>query len=365
MLAWLCWKRSGPRWRDALVAAVTFVAVLLPWQLHAAAAVADYNAHGAGEPVPSRPRPGSLPWEDAAIDAVAAMPAFARQGVFAFVDATVRWRGGTRVRSDDLRLLDDAYGCRPEPLSAPVVAIYGPLNFFLANAPESDGGFTRRPLDRRPPLIGGVDRYPPDWLAALPRDGDLALWYPPHVQALNHGYGLGLEWLWSHPGDALALAAAKVLKAWRGAATGLGASALPMGRSGWREPVDMVTAGGSLAAAWRVLLLAGAAVGAWRARRMPGAAGWTLWTVCKAATVVAFFGYARLGALCVPALAICWALALDAMASRLQPGWRAGLGLAGALAIAVADSVAPLTAGAPTVRFEMPAGEHGRAHVHY
>jgi hypothetical protein len=366
MILWLAWqRRAGPR-RDLLLATATFVLALLPWQLHAAGTVADYNRAGLGEGAPQLPLPGSLPWDDDALAKAAAMPAFARANNFRFVDATVRVRGGARVHADDLRILDEAFGYTPEPIGMPILAIYGPLNFFLANSPESAGagGFTRAPLDRLPPLASDPERYPPGVLAGLPAGGALELSYPPHLRALNHGYRLGLGWIAAHPLAAAALVGSKLAQAWRGAATGLGAHRLPLGRSGVRQPVDLVVAEGWLATGWRLMLLAAAAAGAFASRRHPAAAGWTIWLLAKLAITAAFFGYARLGALCVPTLALYWALVLAPHWGRLPPRWRR----AGAAALVLALATVELFGGCgqvPRVTGPAPGSEDARAHVRY
>lgn len=352
----LCWALSLPCWllarrparaRDFALAVTAFALALLPWQLHAAATVAACNERGVG-PVADAPPPGSLPWDQDAVAAVRAMPAFARMATFGFVGDTVRARGGTRVAPADLQVLDEAYGSRPEPLTTPLLALYGPLNFFLANSPESDGGFTRAPLDRRPPLVGGPTRYPPGLLDVLPRDGTLELAYPPHLHAINHGYRLGWQWICADPGAALGLFADKLAQTWRGAATGLTAWNLPMGRSGVREPVDLVVADGGLAAGWRLLLFALAVAGWWRLRAHAGTAAWHTWLATRLVTAVLFFGYARLGALCVPVLAIGWAAAIDAaLASWPQRRSWVGWLLLGALALS--EGIAASAAHTPTI----------------
>src|SRR5262245_25194717 len=306
-LAWLLRRPSRQRLRDAGCAIIAFAAVLAPWQLHAMAVVADYNARGADAAPKDTPPPGSLPWDQDAIAAVVAMPAFARAATFGFVDATVRARGGGRVAARDLDVLDEAYGARPEPLPMPLIALYGPLNFFLANSAEATAGFSRAALDRRPPLAGGLSRYPPGLLGVLPRDGDLNLSYPPHLQATVHGYRLGWLWIAAHPLAAAQRVGWRLAQFWAGAATGIGACNLPLGRSGIREPVDLTVADGVVALAWRGSLLLLAALGWWRLRAQPGTAGLLLFAATMAAVDAAFFGYARLGAACVPAFAVLWA----------------------------------------------------------
>ena len=39
-------------------------------------------------------------------------------------------------------IVREAYGCWPEPLPVPLIALYGALNFFVANAAEAERGGT-------------------------------------------------------------------------------------------------------------------------------------------------------------------------------------------------------------------------------
>jgi len=311
LLAWILVAR-GPR---TLLAAATMAlglgAGLFPWQLHAVGAVDAYQTNTP----PPLPLPGArLPWDDEALQAVRAMPSFAQAPTFGFVTDTAWVRNRTRVTAADLAVLEEAYGSRPGPLPTPVLALYGPLNFFLGNSPEAGGGFSRAALDRVPPLAGGPSRYPPGLEQVLPRGGALALGYPPHLEAIRDGYRLGLDWMRAHPGEALGLIARKLVFAWQGVATGLGSAGFPIGASGTRRSVDLTTPDGPLPVAWRALLLVLALVGFVRCRRAPGSAVWTLFVMGKLLVVAAFFGYARLGALCIPAFALWWAVALQPVA---------------------------------------------------
>ncbi len=367
-MAWWLLRRRAAAGRDIGIAAATMGLVLTPWQWRAAAAVADFNALGTtARPAVDVPSPGSLPWTDDAIAAVRAMPASARGATFGFVDATVRTRGGSTVTAAELQVLDEAYDSRPEPLGTPILALYGPLNFFLANSPESDGGFTRAPLDRRPPLLGGLERYPPGLLDVLPHDGALQLGYPPHLDAINHGYRRGFAFLGSQPLRGLRLLGKKIAQAWRGAAAGIGSMALPCGRSGVREPVDLTVAEHLPATVWRGALLVLAGLGWWRCRHNPETAGWTIWLATKFAIVAAFFGYARLGALCVPTLALFWAAALDDL--RLPLPWQRRFALLLGIALAAAEVGAALTSHQPTVDgvpfVDAKSTLHARVHVGY
>ncbi len=362
-MLWLMAKKQQARARDLGLAGLVFALALLPWQVHANRAVDDFNAGRLGRPAPDLPLPGFLPWDADAMAAVRAMPAFAQAPSAAFVNDSVRARGRDRVTRQDLDILVEAYGCTPEPLHKGLVAIYGPLNFFLANAAEGDGGFTRAPLDRRPAFAGGMHLYPTGIERVLPKE--LELGYPPHLQAMNHGYREGLRWLFAHPGDAAQRLVAKLMQAWRGATTGLGLCNLPLGRSATRAPVDLAVAGGPLAGLWRWSLLALLAYGAWTGRRDPWLAPFAIWGLASAAVCATFFGYARLGALCIPAAAALWSAALTAAPPirRVFATTRPRMLIAMAIALLLLDLAAAALWRAPTVR--LSDGQHGPAQIEY
>ena len=353
-LAWLGWKKRSACAKNVAAALATFVLALLPWQLHVANTIADFNdgRQGGTQRLPPIPPPGSLPWDSDAIDAVRAMPAFTQLPTAGFVADSVRTRGGARVTRDDLRIVAEAYGCQPERLHTPLLALYGPLNFFLANSNESsaeDGGFTRAALDRKPPFEGGLARYPNGILNVLPQE--LSLGYPPHLDAVNHGYAKGLAWIASHPSDALSLLASKLMHAWRGAASGIGIHSFPIGRDGTRMPVDAVTSDSLLATVWRALLFALAAIGARGLRRDEGATQTFLVIATRFLLAIPFFGYARLGALAIPALAVLWAAALQKPFAAAQSFARTRSAVASAAIalLCVADLATAYRSTRPTV----------------
>lgn len=341
-LTWLWRGRGREGFRSVAVAAATTLACLGPYQLDASRRVAQVNERGlAGNPPPTLPLPGALPWAEQALADVRAMPAFAHAMTFRFVDDTVRRRGGQEVRPGDLAVLEEAFGARPEPLGAPLIAMYGPLNFALANHPASDGGFTRAALDDPPPLRAGLVTYPV-WLAPLLQpDRPLTFDYPPHLELVNHGYRRGVDRLLDSPSWALQLAAQKIARTASGAATGFGGFAAPVGLSGVRHAVDLVEPQGAAAWPWRIACLLAAAAGlvvAWRRGRARGLAPWLLFLVARAAPAALFFGYARFGALMIPALCVLWALTLDELSARLPPRGRKALAIAALGALFVAES---------------------------
>ncbi|GDY01598.1 hypothetical protein LBMAG49_09270 [Planctomycetota bacterium] len=305
-LGWLIWQRGKGSIRTALIALATICLSLAPWQWHAYQQIQSYNR----EPIPPLPAQGMLPFDEDALAELRSWPAFAQGGNAAFLSATVMTRRGTRITRSDLAILDEAYGSRPESLRTPLIALYGPLNCFLGNSRESDGSFTQAALDRAPPLLGGTARYPNGFLQSLPRNGSLVLGYPPHLAAINHGYLLACRELLLAPMQAAVRVLHKLCVGWQGAASGIGNLALPIGTHGPRRAVDFVTPEGVLAATFRCALFALALLGYFLLRGKPASAVYLLWLLGKAIVLAVFFGYARIGALAVPALALLWATAI-------------------------------------------------------
>jgi hypothetical protein len=334
-LGWRSMGRAaaGSRGRAAarlMGSAALFAVVLVPWQLHAAAAVRRFNSTptplAAAEEAAYRALEAQLAgvvWDADARARRDSLPAFCRRTLADFLAATVEHRGGERVRAEDFAILDQAFGARCERLPERFfVALYGGLNFELANHAGADGGFDRGPLERPPPLAGGRGSYPEALVAGLPPPG-LVPAYPPHLAALRRGYAAGFESMRGDPGGFLELAGKKLRRFWAGAALGFGGHGLPLGLDGVRWPVDLAVPTGPLAAAWRVALLLACVAGALAGRRRPALVPWILWLASKLVVTVAFFGYARQGAAVVPVVAVLLALGAERWLSR--PAARAPL----------------------------------------
>lgn len=302
------WRaRAADGRRAALALAVGFVVALVPWHLSAwdtarrvrdADAVRTPVAEAALSAVEARS--AHVTWSDGAAAERDAWPAVVRRTAAAFVADTVRHRGGARVDVDDLAILDEAFGARPEAWSTTFfVSLYGPLNLALSIDPRApDVGFSRAALDRPPPLVGGLDRYPRELVEGLP-PAALSLDYLPHL-ALLAGRDVS-------PLDALGVAASgrgleRIQHAWRGAAMGWGGLGFPVGLTGVRGRVDLLVPDGLLAQALALVLALAAAIGAWSGggRLAP----WTLFVVAKLLTAAVAFGYARLGATAAPAVMV-------------------------------------------------------------
>lgn len=320
--AWLIvrWRRSGAApgalARSAVTLGLSFAIPLVPWHLHAWRSLARFNEGLPGDTAAAAARAEveaatrSVAWEDAVIRRRDELPAFARSTATAFVAATVAHRGGHLVTAADFESLELAFGYTPRPLARfPFVSAYGPLNFALANHPLAEGGFSRAALEEAPPLSGGTQRYPPALVRGLP-PADLSFTYPPHLRLVNEGYAVAGRWIAADPVRFLRLLGRKLSIFWSGATLGVTGFNFPLGPSGLRRAVDMVTPdAGAWTSAWRALVLVSAGLGAVAAFRQPAAWPWLLYLAARLPATLLFFGYARHGALVVPVVAMLVALA--------------------------------------------------------
>ena len=336
-----------------------FAITLAPWHFSAWAAIDRFNTE------PPEPRPqddavhqrleqllaGRIHWSEPALAERARLPAFCRRTAANFVAATLAWRGAAVVQAEDFEILEQAFGVRPRPLDAhPFIALYGPLNFYLANNAAATGGFSRAALDRPPPLAGGAARYPAPLIQGLPPQ-DLSLVYPPHLEVVLDGYAMGWRWIREHPADYLRLAWHKLRIFWAGAALGFTGTNLPLGLAGLRRSADLVVPHGAAASAWQLAMLAAGGAGIAAGWRRSALIPWLLLLASKVAVTLAFFGYARQGALLIPVVCLLVALAAERFIPPLRAADSAGgrlklvRGLAGA---------ALLMLGLETIRFISP-----------
>jgi hypothetical protein len=323
------WARAVD-WRALRLAAASvffFALPLVPWHATAWSAVARFNEEPRTlTPVEERAVTGveeatrGIAWTPEAARMRDEMPGFARRTAAAFVLATAAHRGSRVIGAPEFRVLEQAFGYVPKRLSPyPFVSSYGPLNFALANHAGATGGFDRSPLGEPPALAGGRASYPAFLVRGLP-PADLTFVYPPHLRLFNEGYAIGWRWIAGHPADFVRLALRKLAIFWEGAASGFTGYNFPMGLSGSRRAVDLVTAEGGVATAWRVVVLAVAVVGLLTGRGGAAVLPWLLFLASKVVVTVLFFGYARHGATVVPVLALLAGLAAERwMFSRSRP----------------------------------------------
>ena len=314
--------------RRVALGLVAFLLPLVPWQLSAWRALDRLNTVEPIRPPATEQAFRSvestlsgMSWTPEAARRLETLPAFCRRSASLFVGATVARRGRRDVVEGDLEILEQAFGYLPEPLPRrPFVASYGPLNFALANHKGARGGFDRGPLDAPPALTGGSTRYPPLLIAGLPPPG-LALEYPPHLKLLIHGYGIGGDWIAGDPVAFAGLVVRKLRMLWEGASLGLTGYNWPLGLSGTRHAVDLVTPDpGPISAAWRIGVLVLVVAGAWKGRRAPPLQPWLLYVASKLAVAALFFGYARQGSLMLPVLALFAAITLARFVPRTPRG---------------------------------------------
>lgn len=347
---WAALRRGYRAPLAAGAAALAFLGALTPAHL---ALWEDVRRFNAGEhPTPPATEAafqhyerltGNVTWTDDARAELETLPPFSRRASSLFVAATVKQRGGDQVTAADLSILDQAFGARPTPLAPrPFVSSSGPFNLFLASGPGATARFGLAPLQVPPPLEGGAQLYPPGLIAGLP-PARLSLDYIPHLDAFNRGGDRALAHIASAPGDWIALVGAKLAHAWRGASTGIGGYALPLGPSGTRRPVDLVTDEGTLGNAWSVVLLGLAGAGLVLARRgglAPGAlTPWLLLLVLRFGLAAVFYGYARQGALALPAVALLVACALDRLVAERLGKHAARVGFALLAVLVAAEAV--------------------------
>lgn len=358
LMLWLVWQWSNPgdatwaRWGHGLRRGLgysvqvmaAFVLVLVPWHLDAWDACRRFNdqepeVNPATEQFYRQVEQAlvGMSWQEDALEAKRALPAASRRAMGNFVAATVFVRGGREVKGEDFVILEEAFGTQPGHLSEhPLIALYGGLNFYLANNAHGVEGFSRGPLNDAPPLTGGAQRYPAPLVGGLPPP-NLALTYPPHLDIVNRGYAKGLAWITANPKDFTAHAWRKMRIFWDGATLGAGGYNLPFGTSGLRRRVDLVVPYRTMAVTlWQLAWLAVLMLGCRRLGRRTADGllwqalfPWGAWLLTKVVVTLAFFGYARQGVSVTPVLLLLLVvLAKDTIQTLGSPQRRRLVGLA-------------------------------------
>ncbi|MCC6660933.1 MAG: hypothetical protein IT437_08610 [Phycisphaerales bacterium] len=345
VMGWWRERRPGARLMQragviAVIAAVAF-GVCLPWMIQGRLAAYRMNSVEA-----AATDDGGAEWTADGRAYIGSLPAFARADTARYLSYMAGREGGGPVTAERARaMLLREFGHEPEPLPLRLeVSSQGPLVFALGNSAGATGGFSKAALD---PRFGA--------------DPTLSLAMPSHNYLYIHGYRAGWEWIRANPAAWARLVWRKLAIFADGAAQGMTAANVPLGRDGRRRAVDQFTASGSWrSVVWRCVLgglaLAGAVIAA-RARR---GGAWMLVILAKLLVCVLFIGYARQAASILPALAVFVAAGLDGVLSLVERSagrprssmagaWIAAGAAAGVLAIAV-DIVTFTRPGRPDVK---------------
>lgn len=219
-----------------------------------------------------------------------------------------------------------------------LVTSYGPFNFALANHAAATGRFEPTLPDGSP--VPGID-----------------LTNPTHLELYRAGYRSGLDFLLGEPAAAARLAGRKLALFAGGFSHGLLGRNWPAGLDGVRAPVDLwVPDRRWLAVPWILLGGAGLALAALRQRWVAGLLG--LVVAHRLLLAVAFFGYARGGALLVPLAALGIGVLVEA-ALPARGGPRVPRVAAGAAALLLLVQLV-LSASPVTLAASGAAGPDGR-----
>jgi hypothetical protein len=264
------------RWALAATIALGAFAVCLPYAIRNTQATVRYNTitkkpvdfNGAG-----------VTWSPEARAFVTGLPAFLRGKTVEHVSGVARHRSLDVVTGELAQsLFTEAFGSKPEPLSTPVfVASCGPLDFALANHPDSNGGFSKAALATR-----------------FSNDPKLNLAFPGHLAIYNHGYAIGWGYIQSHVGVWLENLGSKLSNAYQGVTLGFTAYNIPLGREGVRRAVDIQTPFPGDGILWRLVLGGLLVLGTLSlVRAGPHGMPWILVVAAKIVVVLAYFGFAR------------------------------------------------------------------------
>ena len=287
------------RVRFASVAAMGVIAIVtcLPWTVHAIVATHRFNNLQA---TANNYNLAPIEWTPSARAALQAMPAFARNDLYAVFNHITQTAGRPSVSGDDVhQYLIQSFNWIPQPLPEKVlVSSQGAFSFALANHPDSDGGFSRAAIAH--PMRGNNPTF--------------AFSFPPHNRVFVDGWRVGWGYIKDDPRTWLRNVGRKFQRFADGVTCGFGAANLPLDRSGVREPVDMFVSDSSLVRWWQPIILILIATGVVLAfvRRIPVSL-WLLIILYKLLITVAFYGYARQGASIAPAFYVFIAIALDTM----------------------------------------------------
>ena len=313
MALFLPWGLAVNRTRASLQAAgLTLLATLLvcaPWVLRSHAAVVNFNT---SDPHPVNFTQAAPPWSPEAQAFLATLPAFAREGNFAYVQFLAQSSGKPRVEREDLeRHFDLRFGYRPEPLAEwTLVSSKGAFDFALANHPASGGGFSRAAL------LDGFDATP-----------EFAFGRPSHLRLYNRGFEVGWGFIRQDVPAWFRLVGRKFERFLDGASLGWTPWDLPHGGAHRRRSVDLSTPLEQSRAA-TILLGVLALAGLILVARTPVGALCALVLGHKLVITALFYGYARQAVSIQFVFALFMAAALDRLLERARvPRSAAAVGL--------------------------------------
>ncbi len=300
--------RNRRAWVGLALTAAAALLVCLPWVWRSHLATQRFNAVAA-EAIDFQA--AVPPWTDDAREFLGGLPAFAREGNFAYASFLARSKAVKEVDRAYLeRYFDEQFAYVPEPLAEWTLASSkGALDFALANHPESRGGFSRAAL------FDGTDAAP-----------EFAFGRPSHLKLYNHGVDVGLGWIRADFGAWGRLAGQKFERFFAGATLGFTAYDLPHSRANLRRPVDLATPIES-STVFRVLLAIGVLWGmllAWRG----GLGGLCLLVIGYKLVITAlYYGYARQAVSIQAVFFVFAAIAIDALLTRVKLPAKLTLGL--------------------------------------
>jgi hypothetical protein len=197
----------------------------------------------------------------------------------------------------------------PLPRLAPVTS-YGAFNFANANHERAEGGFN---WDL--PSMAPSD----DEAVRLLEAGAIDLSRAPVYRAYVDGYRMGIAWILSHPGPAMALLGRKLAITLSVFDYGYLIDNVPVPVAGTRRPVDQIDLDTSWLGVMHAVL---AACGLWIAARHRRTLVLILPVVTLVVSSLLFFGYVRLGVAYLPVLWVLQALAISRILRAIPVGPR-------------------------------------------
>ncbi len=302
MLAWSWWMMSrgdhATTLKRSIILTITTlilsIIVCLPWSIAGSRHIQAFNSNLIEEVgFDSTP----VKWTADARNYVNNLPAFARSGNVAFMNALALQNGRRIIDKPDVEsFFLERFNSIPEPIS-PIflVSAKGPLDFALANHLEGNGGFSLRALDD-----------------SQGKATTLTLGRPSHLELFNHGISHTLSDIVNHPTEWFGLVWQKLERFWGGVTLGMTSRNIPLGLNGQRNAVDLFTPHSRNNLWWNIVIGTFLVIGLITALRRGGVGLWILVIGYKLTVTILFYGYARQAVSIMPAFAILIALGIDA-----------------------------------------------------